>query len=114
MTVTVVKLRAVRAQLAPPPPKSIPLGRTATIAMSQAEKLLTGANTGDALIAERAAVTALPFAPWFTVCGVRFDNARVDDAHSTLEALCVSPIGSRKCWATCWGWRASPSRRSTR
>jgi hypothetical protein len=33
--------------------------RTATIAMSQAEKLLTGANTTDALVAERAAVTAL-------------------------------------------------------
>lgn len=33
--------------------------RTATIAMSQAEKLLTGANTADALVAERAAVTAL-------------------------------------------------------
>jgi len=33
--------------------------RAATIAMSQAEKLLTGANTADALIAERAAVTAL-------------------------------------------------------
>ena len=33
--------------------------RTATIAMSQAEKLLTGVNTADALVAERAAVTAL-------------------------------------------------------
>jgi hypothetical protein len=33
--------------------------RAATIAMSQAEKLLAGANTGEALIAERAAVTAL-------------------------------------------------------
>ena len=33
--------------------------RTATIAMSQAEKLLTGANTAEALVAERAAVTAL-------------------------------------------------------
>ena len=33
--------------------------RAATIAMSQAEKLLTGANTAAALIAERAAVTAL-------------------------------------------------------
>jgi hypothetical protein len=33
--------------------------RAATIAMSQAEKLLTGANTADALTAERAAVTAL-------------------------------------------------------
>ena len=33
--------------------------RAATIAMSQAEKLLTGANTGDALVAERAAVAAL-------------------------------------------------------
>jgi hypothetical protein len=33
--------------------------RTATIAMSQAEKLLTGANTREALVAERAAVTAL-------------------------------------------------------
>ena len=33
--------------------------RTATIAMSQAEKLLTGANAADALVAERAAVTAL-------------------------------------------------------
>jgi len=33
--------------------------RAATIAMSQAEKLLTGANTAEALIAERAAVTAL-------------------------------------------------------
>jgi hypothetical protein len=33
--------------------------RAATIAMSQAEKLLTGANTADALVAERAAVTAL-------------------------------------------------------
>jgi Domain of unknown function (DUF4175) len=33
--------------------------RTATIAMSQAEKWLTGANTVEALIAERAAVTAL-------------------------------------------------------
>lgn len=33
--------------------------RAATIAMSQAEKLLTGANTANALVAERAAVTAL-------------------------------------------------------
>jgi hypothetical protein len=33
--------------------------RAATIAMSQAEKLLTGANTSDALTAERAAVAAL-------------------------------------------------------
>ena len=33
--------------------------RAATIAMSQAEKLLTGANTRGALVAERAAVTAL-------------------------------------------------------
>jgi hypothetical protein len=33
--------------------------RAATVAMSQAQKLLTGANTADALIAERAAVTAL-------------------------------------------------------
>src|SRR5471032_307970 len=33
--------------------------RAATIAMSQAEKLLTGTNTAGALIAERAAVTAL-------------------------------------------------------
>jgi hypothetical protein len=33
--------------------------RAATVAMSQAEKLLTGANTADALFAERAAVTAL-------------------------------------------------------
>ena len=33
--------------------------RAATIAMSQAEKLLTGANTGEALVAERAAVAAL-------------------------------------------------------
>jgi hypothetical protein len=33
--------------------------RAATIAMSQAQKLLTAANTGDALVAERAAVAAL-------------------------------------------------------
>jgi len=33
--------------------------RAATVAMSQAEKLLTAANTGDALVAERAAVAAL-------------------------------------------------------
>ena len=33
--------------------------RAATIAMSQAEKLLTGVNTADALVAERAAVAAL-------------------------------------------------------
>ena len=33
--------------------------RAATIAMSQAEKLLTGTNTGEALVAERAAVAAL-------------------------------------------------------
>lgn len=33
--------------------------RAATVAMSQAEKLLTGANTADALTAERAAVVAL-------------------------------------------------------
>jgi hypothetical protein len=33
--------------------------RAATIAMSQAEKLLTGASTAEALLAERAAVTAL-------------------------------------------------------
>jgi len=33
--------------------------RTATIAMSQAEKLLTGTNLAEALVAERAAVTAL-------------------------------------------------------
>jgi hypothetical protein len=33
--------------------------RAATIAMSQAEKLLTGTNTAEALVAERAAVTAL-------------------------------------------------------
>ena len=33
--------------------------RAATIAMSQAEKLLTGANTREALVAERAAVAAL-------------------------------------------------------
>jgi hypothetical protein len=33
--------------------------RAATVAMSQAQKLLTGANTADALRAERAAVTAL-------------------------------------------------------
>ena len=33
--------------------------RAATIAMSQAQKLLTAANTAEALIAERAAVTAL-------------------------------------------------------
>jgi hypothetical protein len=33
--------------------------RTATIAMSQAEKLLTGVNIAEALVAERAAVTAL-------------------------------------------------------
>jgi hypothetical protein len=33
--------------------------RAATIAMSQAEKMLTGANTADALVAERAAVSAL-------------------------------------------------------
>jgi hypothetical protein len=33
--------------------------RTATVAMSQAEKLLTGANTAEALKAERAAVEAL-------------------------------------------------------
>ena len=33
--------------------------RGATVAMSQAEKLLTGGNTGDALAAERAAVAAL-------------------------------------------------------
>jgi hypothetical protein len=33
--------------------------RTATIAMSQAEKLLTGTDTAAALVAERAAVTAL-------------------------------------------------------
>ena len=33
--------------------------RTATLAMSQAQKLLTAVNTTDALIAERAAVTAL-------------------------------------------------------
>ena len=33
--------------------------RAATIAMSQAEKLLTAANTADALVAERAAVAAL-------------------------------------------------------
>jgi hypothetical protein len=33
--------------------------RAATIAMSQAEKLLTGGNTRDALVAERAAVAAL-------------------------------------------------------
>ena len=33
--------------------------RAATIAMSQAEKLLTGANTAEALVAERAAVAAL-------------------------------------------------------
>src|SRR5204863_2272280 len=33
--------------------------RAATIAMSQAEKLLTGTNTAEALVAERAALTAL-------------------------------------------------------
>jgi hypothetical protein len=33
--------------------------RAATLAMSQAEKLLTGASTAEALVAERAAVTAL-------------------------------------------------------
>jgi hypothetical protein len=33
--------------------------RAATVAMSQAEKFLGGANTADALVAERAAVTAL-------------------------------------------------------
>ena len=33
--------------------------RAATIAMSQAEKLLTGTNTADAVVAERAAVAAL-------------------------------------------------------
>src|SRR5204862_1427515 len=33
--------------------------RTATLAMSQAEKLLTAANTADGLVAERAAVAAL-------------------------------------------------------
>jgi hypothetical protein len=33
--------------------------RVATIAMSQAEKLLTGSSTAEALVAERAAVTAL-------------------------------------------------------
>jgi uncharacterized protein DUF4175 len=33
--------------------------RAATVAMSRAEKLLTGANTTDALVAERAAVAAL-------------------------------------------------------
>jgi hypothetical protein len=33
--------------------------RAATVAMSQAEKMLTGTNTADALAAERAAVTAL-------------------------------------------------------
>ena len=33
--------------------------RAATIAMSQAEKLLTGTHTADALVSERAAVTAL-------------------------------------------------------
>ena len=33
--------------------------RAATVAMSQAEKLLTGANTAGALVAERAAVAAL-------------------------------------------------------
>jgi hypothetical protein len=33
--------------------------RAATTAMSQAEKLLTGTNTAEALVAERAAVTAL-------------------------------------------------------
>ncbi|MGH9140413.1 MAG: hypothetical protein ACRD2I_04625, partial [Vicinamibacterales bacterium] len=33
--------------------------RAATIAMSQAEKLLTGTNTAEALVAERAAVAAL-------------------------------------------------------
>src|SRR4029450_5614176 len=38
----------------------IPLDlRAASLAMSQAEKLLTGTNTAEALVAERAAVTAL-------------------------------------------------------
>ena len=38
--------------------------RAATIAMSQAEKQLTAANTGEALTAERAAVAALQRAFW--------------------------------------------------
>src|SRR4029450_13630826 len=38
----------------------IPLDlRAASLAMSQAENLLTGPNTGEALVAERAAVAAL-------------------------------------------------------
>lgn len=57
--------------------------RVATVAMSQAEKLLTGGNTADALKAERAAVTALQraFARDRYILRAMATRSRLDDAR---------------------------------
>jgi hypothetical protein len=74
--------------------------RAATIAMSQAEKLLTGTNTADALIAERAAVAALQraFARDRYILRALATRSQLDPARRLTGSL-----------ADATGWRRTPS-----
>jgi hypothetical protein len=73
--------------------------RTATIAMSQAEKLLTGVNIADALVAERAAVTALQraFSRDRYILRAMATRSQLDPARRLTGAL-----------AEATGWRRVP------
>ena len=73
--------------------------RTATIAMSQAEKLLTGVNVADALVAERAAVTALQraFSRDRYILRAMATRSQLDPARRLTGAL-----------AEATGWRRVP------
>ena len=89
--------------------------RTATIAMSQAEKLLTASNVADALVAERAAVTALQraFSRDRYILRAMATRSQLDPARrltGTLArghrmAVASRPtrpwIGGRRCCRTC-------------
>ena len=83
--------------------------RAATIAMSQAEKLLTGANTADALVAERAAVTALQraFSRDRYILRALATRSQLDPARR-LTGSSADATGWRRCRAGCGG---EPARR---
>jgi hypothetical protein len=73
--------------------------RAATIAMSQTEKLLTGTNTADALVAERAAVAALQraFARDRYILRALATRSHLDPARRLTGSL-----------ADATGWRRTP------
>ena len=88
--------------------------RAATIAMSQAEKLLTGANTAEALVAERAAVTALQraFSRDRYILRALATRSQLDPARRLTGSLAdatgwrrvpprVQPTAARRCCRIC-------------